>query len=135
MRCLKSRFDYRKVTLDLSEIIYVESRDTEVWVCATDGRKFRNKTGINPCGWHIRPRIKEIPSSESVQMTEDEISVVVAQVHPVSLTVAEPPAFAALALLHPRAVAVWLETVFPYIDEIISIDVSLMVVRAYASAG
>lgn len=38
--------DYKKVTLDLSEILYVESRDTEVWVCATDNRKFRNKTGI-----------------------------------------------------------------------------------------
>lgn len=56
-RYLKSRFhdephpltftsDYRKVTLDLSEIIYVESRDTEVWVVATEGRRFRNKTGI-----------------------------------------------------------------------------------------
>ncbi len=54
---LKSRFrnephpvtftsDYRKVTLDLSEIIYVESRDTEVWVYAADGRHYRNKTGI-----------------------------------------------------------------------------------------
>ena len=39
--------DYRKVTLDLSEIIYVESRDTEVWVYATEGRRFRNKTGIS----------------------------------------------------------------------------------------
>lgn len=38
--------DYKKVTLDISEIIYVESRDTEVWVYATDDRKFRNKTGI-----------------------------------------------------------------------------------------
>ncbi len=56
-RYLKSRFrneshpvtftsDYRKVTLDLSEILFVESRDTEVWVCATEGRKYRNKTGI-----------------------------------------------------------------------------------------
>ena len=56
-RYLKSRFhtephpitftsDYRKVTLDLSEILFVESRDTEVWVCATNGRKYRNKTGI-----------------------------------------------------------------------------------------
>lgn len=56
-RYLKSRFhaelhpvtftsDYRKVTLDLSEIVLVESRDTEVWVCAADGRKYRNKTGI-----------------------------------------------------------------------------------------
>ena len=57
-RYLKSRFrnephpitftsDYRKVTLDLSEILYVESRDTEVWVYAVDGRHFRNKTGIS----------------------------------------------------------------------------------------
>lgn len=56
-RFLKSRFhaeahpvtftsDYKKVTLDISEILYVESRDTEVWVYAADDRKFRNKTGI-----------------------------------------------------------------------------------------
>ena len=38
--------DYKKVTLDTSEIIYIESRDTEVWVYATEGRQFRNKTGI-----------------------------------------------------------------------------------------
>lgn len=38
--------DYKKVTLNASEIIYVESRDTEVWICATNGRRFRNKTGI-----------------------------------------------------------------------------------------
>lgn len=38
--------DYKKVTLDTSEIIYIESRDTEVWIYATEGRQFRNKTGI-----------------------------------------------------------------------------------------
>lgn len=38
--------DYKRVTLDISEILYVESRDTEVWVYATDDRRFRNKTGI-----------------------------------------------------------------------------------------
>jgi len=38
--------DYKKVSLNPSEILYVESRDTEVWVCAADGRRFRNKTGI-----------------------------------------------------------------------------------------
>lgn len=38
--------DYKKVSLDASEILYVESRNTEVWVCATEGRRFRNKTGI-----------------------------------------------------------------------------------------
>ncbi len=38
--------DYKKVTLDSSEIIYIESRDTEVWIYATEDRQFRNKTGI-----------------------------------------------------------------------------------------
>lgn len=38
--------DYKKVTLDTSEIIYIESRDTEVWIYATGDRQFRNKTGI-----------------------------------------------------------------------------------------
>lgn len=38
--------DYKKVSLNPSEILYVESRDTEVWVYATESRKFRNKTGI-----------------------------------------------------------------------------------------
>lgn len=34
-------------------------------------------------------------------MTEDEVAVVVAEVHAVSLAVAEPFAVAALVLLHP----------------------------------
>lgn len=38
--------DRHKVVLDRSEIIYAESNDSEVWVYATEGRKFRNKTGI-----------------------------------------------------------------------------------------
>lgn len=84
-RYLKSRFrnephpvtftsDYRKVTLDLSEIIYVESRDTEVWVCATDGRKFKNKTGITQ--WEnllgedfIRVHRSFVVRKESIQET------------------------------------------------------------------
>ncbi len=84
-RYLKSRFrnephpvtftsDYRKVTLDLSEIIYVESRDTEVWVCATDGRKFRNKTGVTQ--WEnllgedfIRVHRSFVVRKESIQET------------------------------------------------------------------
>ncbi len=39
--------DYKKVTLDLSEIMYIESRDREVWVYASDNRTFRNKTPIS----------------------------------------------------------------------------------------
>ena len=38
--------DYRKVTLKVAEITYIESRDTEVWIHAADERSFRNKTPI-----------------------------------------------------------------------------------------
>lgn len=38
--------DYRKVTLKVAEIAYIESRDTEVWIHTADGRSFRNKTPI-----------------------------------------------------------------------------------------
>ncbi len=39
--------DYRKVSLMKDDILYVESRDSEVWVYARDGQSFRNKTGIS----------------------------------------------------------------------------------------
>ena len=39
--------------------------------------------------------------SDSVQMTENKVSVVVAQMHSVALAVAEPFAVSALVLLHP----------------------------------
>ena len=38
--------DYKKVTLKVAEITYIESRDTEVWIHVADGRSFRNKTPI-----------------------------------------------------------------------------------------
>jgi len=38
--------DYKKVSLTKEEILYVESRDSEVWIIARDGRQYRNKTGI-----------------------------------------------------------------------------------------
>ena len=38
--------EYRKVTLSTSEVMYVESRDTEVWIHATNNRIFRNRTPI-----------------------------------------------------------------------------------------
>ena len=39
--------DRQSMTLARHEILYVESRDTEVWIYATDGRCFRNKTAIS----------------------------------------------------------------------------------------
>ena len=38
--------DYKKVTLKVAEIDYIESRDTEVWIHTAKGRSFRNKTPI-----------------------------------------------------------------------------------------
>ena len=38
--------DYRKISLKVADIAYIESRDTEVWIHAADGRSFRNKTPI-----------------------------------------------------------------------------------------
>ena len=42
--------DRHKVTIDRNEIIYAESNDSEVWIYATEGRRFRNKTGITQWG-------------------------------------------------------------------------------------
>ena len=39
--------DRKRVSLLPSEILYVESCDTEVFIHASDGRKLRNKTGIS----------------------------------------------------------------------------------------
>ena len=39
--------DRQSTTLLYDEIMYIESNDTEVWIHATDNRKFRNKTPIS----------------------------------------------------------------------------------------
>ena len=38
--------DYRKVSLKKQDILYVESRDSEVWIVTRDGGQYRNRTGI-----------------------------------------------------------------------------------------
>ena len=38
--------DYKKVSVKKEDILYVESRDSEVWVITRDGQQYRNKTGI-----------------------------------------------------------------------------------------
>lgn len=37
---------YQKISLNKDDILYVESRDAEVWIYARDGRQYRNRTGI-----------------------------------------------------------------------------------------
>jgi DNA-binding LytR/AlgR family response regulator len=39
--------DRQPVTLQRQEILYVESCDTETWIYATEGRKYRNKRPIS----------------------------------------------------------------------------------------
>lgn len=39
--------DYHKVSVKKEDILYVESRDSEVWVFTREGHPYRNKTGIN----------------------------------------------------------------------------------------
>jgi len=82
--------DYKRVTLNVSEISYVESRDTEVWVCATDGRRFRNKTGI--AQWEnllgedfIRVHRSFVVRKESIQeILNDSLTLVDGTTIPVS---------------------------------------------------
>ena len=38
--------DYKKVEVRKDDILYIESRDSEVWLYTRDGQQFRNKTGI-----------------------------------------------------------------------------------------
>ena len=38
--------EHRKVSLKKEDILYVESRDSEVWIMARDGQAYRNRNGI-----------------------------------------------------------------------------------------
>ena len=42
--------DRHKVILSRGDIVYIESNDSEVWIYATEGRRFSNKTGITQWG-------------------------------------------------------------------------------------
>ena len=39
--------DYKKVSLKKEDILYIESRDSEVWIITRDGVQYRNRTGIS----------------------------------------------------------------------------------------
>jgi len=39
--------NYRKVTLERHEILFAESRDSEVWIYSSSGETFRSKTPIS----------------------------------------------------------------------------------------
>ena len=62
--------DYKKVTLPREEILYVESRDSEVWIITEDGRQFRNKTGIGQWEMLLGPGFLRIHRSFLVNIDE-----------------------------------------------------------------
>ena len=73
--------DYKKVSLQKEDILYVESRDSEVWITAKDGRQYRNKTGISQWENLLGPGFLRIHRSflvsiaDSVLVAPDMVSV------------------------------------------------------------
>lgn len=61
--------DRQSVTLAKQEILYVESCDTEVWVHATEGRRFRNKTTISSWERLLGPEYLRIHRSYLVRLS------------------------------------------------------------------
>lgn len=59
----------QSVTLPRQDILYVESCDTEVWIHATDGRRFRNKTPISSWSRLLGPEYLRIHRSYLVRLS------------------------------------------------------------------
>lgn len=59
----------QSMTLTRQEILYVESCDTEVWIHATDGRRFRNKTPISSWARLLGPEYLRIHRSYLVRLS------------------------------------------------------------------
>ena len=68
-------------------------------------------------------------------MAHHHVAIVIAQMEAITLTIAEHVALGTLALPHPLAVPIQFETVVPHIPEAVAIDVSLVIVAAYAQAS
>ena len=61
-------------------------------------------------------------------MACEQAALIITQVHAVTTTVAPHLAFATFILLHPLAIAIKSEPMFPNVHEVILIDVSLHIV-------
>ena len=71
------------------------------------------------------------PLLYALQIAHQQIAFVVAQVHTITLAVAEHIAVGTLAVAHPFAVAEWLKSVLPYIPKVILVDVALIKVATH----
>lgn len=70
-----------------------------------------------------------------MDVTKEEVAFAVAEVHAVTLAIAEEGAIVAIACSHPLAIAIGLETMFPHVHEVVVVDVALVVVATDAGAG
>lgn len=70
-----------------------------------------------------------------IVLTDFQMSVAIAQMEAVALTVTPHLAFGASLGFHPFSVAVNLEAVLPYLPEAVMIDVALMIVTSDAQAS
>lgn len=66
--------DYRKVSLKKQDILYVESRDSEVWIITRDGGKYRNRTGIGQWENLLGPGFLRVHRSFLVSIPDASLS-------------------------------------------------------------
>ncbi len=66
--------DYRKVSLNKEDILYVESRDSEVWIYSRDGQSYRNKTAISQWENLLGPSFLRIHRSFLVNISDAVLS-------------------------------------------------------------
>ena len=81
--------DYKKVSVKKEDILYVESRDSEVWVITRDGQQYRNKTGIGQ--WEdllgsgfLRIHRSFLVNIADATLTQPDLVIVAGQQIPVS---------------------------------------------------
>lgn len=66
--------DYKKVSLNKEDILYVESRDSEVWIYSRDGQSYRNKTAISQWENLLGPSFLRIHRSFLVNISDSVLS-------------------------------------------------------------
>ena len=66
--------EHRKVSLKKEDILYVESRDSEVWIVARDGQSYRNRNGITQWENLLGPGFLRIHRAFLVNIAESALS-------------------------------------------------------------
>lgn len=66
--------DYKKVSVKKGDILYVESRDSEVWIITRDGGQYRNKMGISQWENLLGPGFIRVHRSFLVNVSDATLS-------------------------------------------------------------